>query len=202
MECLSPSPGRPDEANYHHLHLHTIIAHQKGHACASVSSSSRYISCCIPCFQLCKKKKVYLFFVHHVYIYIRTLIASECIVHVIWIDTHADTYNTQGGGERSLIPCGEREEIFAYVCNKAYRLHHWARLCDLCAPKESTPVTLGSALFPSSPLPAAAACSLMRTASRQGMRCCSMQYEEKGPGRGETWHEIDIDHAVVGRESE
>lgn len=27
MECLSPSPGRPDEANYHHLHLHTIIAH-------------------------------------------------------------------------------------------------------------------------------------------------------------------------------
>lgn len=65
------------------------------------------------------KKKVYLFFVHHVYIYIRTLIASECIVHVIWMDTHADTYNTQGGarGERSLIPCGEREEIFAYVCN-------------------------------------------------------------------------------------
>lgn len=55
---------------------------------------------------------------------------------------------------------------------------------------------LGSALFPS-----AACCrgmlSLMRTASRQGMRCCSMQHEEKGTNLH--WHEIDIDHAVVGR---
>lgn len=81
------------------------------------ASSSIYHAASLPCcFQLCQKK-VYLFFLYITCIYIRTLIASECIVHVIWMDTHADTYNTQGGGERSLIPCGEREEIFAYVCN-------------------------------------------------------------------------------------
>ena len=120
----------PDEANYHHLHLHTIIAHQKGHvplcqAAADIippfASNSAKIFC----------TRIYT---HGIRI---------CIVHGnICICMHGErqraiqvayTYSGQKKqkviGERDLIPCGKREEIFAYVC-KALD-YHW-RLWITC----------------------------------------------------------------------
>lgn len=50
----------PDEAIYHHIHLHTIITHQKGHV-PLCQAADTYL---IPCFQLCTKFLYKSFFIY------------------------------------------------------------------------------------------------------------------------------------------
>lgn len=106
-----------------------------------------------------------------------------------WIRMQIHTIHKEELEERDLLSLVARGKRSLHMCATSttrprlqqQQLAPLCGLCDLCAPKESTPVTLGSARLSSPLQPAAAACSLMRTASRQGMRCCSMQHEEKGP---------------------
>ena len=95
----------PDEAIYHHIHLHTIITHQKGHVPLCQAADT------IPCFQLCTKilyKSLYVpssgsDVYTHAYAYMQRERAQQ------W------PKETKDEG-RDLIPCGKREEIFACVC--------------------------------------------------------------------------------------
>lgn len=95
-------------------------------------------------------------------------------IHTIHKEEERDLLSLVARGKRSLHMCATttrprlQQQQLAPLCG----------LCDLCAPKESTPVTLGSARLSSPLQPAAAACSLLCVLP-QGKACvvvvCSMR---------------------------
>lgn len=141
----------PDEANYHHLHLHTIITHQKGHVPLCQAADI------MPCFQLCK---------NILYTYI--LMASECIVHGICIcmerQSAIQVAYTYRGQKKTK---GDRErEILSLVARGKRSLHMCARPRLPLAPVDCVTCVHQGNLLVTFPLPRHA---LMHTTSRQGM---------------------------------
>jgi len=164
----------PDEAIYHHIHLHTIITHQKGHVPLCQAADT------IPCFPPCTKILYKSFYIclHQDRMYIHTCI---CI--------YAEREREHSSGQKKQRMRGE---ILSLVARGKRSLHVCARprlplalLVILCCEFPCVKLLQQKNLLSPRPAYAAAACSHTTSA-----RHAVVSRE------GETWHEATVGRKV------
>jgi len=162
----------PDEAIYHHIHLHTIITHQKGHVPLCQAADT------IPCFQLCTN-----FLYKSLYV---PSSGSDVYTHA-YAYMQREREHSSGQKKQRM-----RGEILSLVARGKRSLHVCARprlplalLVILCCEFPCVKLLQQKNLLSPRPAYAAAACSHTTSA-----RHAVVSRE------GETWHEATVGRKV------